>query len=178
METKIEEIWKDVVGYEGYYQVSNLGHVKSIAVGHQRKGIRVMRPGSSGSGYYHIRLYNKVSVKDVLVHRIVATTWIDNPNNFKFVNHKDGNKLNNIVSNLEWCSRAENSRHAIRMGLQPAIPPDKLVTKEKLEVAFQMRREGHSQQSIGNALGVGQSVVSRMLSLKRRYAHVYSGMVF
>ena len=109
------EIWKDVVGYEGLYQVSNLGRVKSLpresTKGKTLKN-RIIK------GYYTVHLSKFGVSKDKLVHILVAEAFIDNPNRLKYINHIDGNKLNNTVSNLEWCTASYNSLHAYATGLR------------------------------------------------------------
>lgn len=94
------EIWKDVENYEEYYQISNYGRIRN------KKQKRILKPSKSG-GYYHISLRygNK---KEFLIHRLVAEAFIPNPYNYKYVNHKDENKFNNFVENLEWCTAKYN----------------------------------------------------------------------
>lgn len=119
----MKEIWKDVAGYEGLYQVSNLGNVRSLShvVRCKNSGFRV-QPGKNlkccfDGNYMHVTLFNH-GVRDIqLVHRLVALAFINNPNNLPQVNHKDGNKLNNNKNNLEWCTPSANNKHAFRMGL-------------------------------------------------------------
>lgn len=100
------EIWKDVVGYEGIYQVSNLGRVRSA------NGIRKAR--ISGC-YPRIKLCNHGACEHLFVHRLVAEAFIPNLENKSQVNHIDGNKLNNVVSNLEWVTPSENAIHSHRV---------------------------------------------------------------
>lgn len=106
----MEEIWKDIENFRGLYQVSNLGRVRSldrdiIQQGsiHHYKGV-VMSPHLSNAGYLMIRLSKNNRKFDFTIHRLVATAFIPNPNNFPCLNHKDENKENNNVNNLEWCS--------------------------------------------------------------------------
>ena len=100
----MKEEWKDIPEFEGFYQVSNFGNVKNIKTNHILKG------GDNGRGYRFIFLcYNKK--KRFYIHRLVATAFIDNPNNYPEVNHIDGDKNNNRVDNLEWCSSLMNSLH-------------------------------------------------------------------
>lgn len=96
------EIWKTIKGYEDY-QVSNYGRIK--------RNEKILKPILSRNGYLHIFLYSKGKSKQFLVHRVVANTFIENKNNLKEINHKDGNKQNNIIDNLEWCTRKENVHH-------------------------------------------------------------------
>lgn len=115
----MEEIWKDVVGYEGYYQVSNLGRIKSL----ERRinssvGTRVVKPQYkkyfiNDKGYYTVNLSLKGKNKTISVHRIVSKAFIPNPENKPAVNHKDMNKLNNSLENLEWVTYQENTNHAL-----------------------------------------------------------------
>lgn len=109
------EIWRDVVGYEGKYKVSNKGRVKTF----QRKIIRILIP--KNEEYFSVDLSKFGKQKIILVHRLVAKAFIPNPENKPFVNHKDGNKLNNCVENLEWSTVAENTQHAYDTGLANAL---------------------------------------------------------
>ena len=102
-----KEYWKPVVGYEGHYQVSNFGRVKSIKFGKEI----ILKPRKDKCGYYSVVLYKNGIVKKYYVHRLVAEAFIPNPNNLPCVNHKDENKLNNSVDNLEWCDRLYNVRY-------------------------------------------------------------------
>lgn len=111
-----EEIWKDIVGYEGLYQVSNLGNVKSLQRLEKTKdGKSRIRNGRimkfSKSQYYQLDLCKNGFITKYSVHRLVAQAFIPNPNNYPCINHKDENKLNNTVENLEWCTYSYNSRY-------------------------------------------------------------------
>lgn len=103
------EVWKDVVGYEGYYQVSNLGRIRALprkGSGHSSDIRMLSLVESLGYNIVHLRKDGKGKV--VKVHRIVAEAFLPNFNDYKCVNHKDKNKLNNRPENLEWCSFAYN----------------------------------------------------------------------
>lgn len=114
------EIWKDMIGFEGRYQVSNKGRVRSILSNHGKyqEVIKVQRPRSTTCPY----LYVQLSVKDLpfheAVHRAVAKAFVPNPNNKPMVNHIDGDKLNNDACNLEWATCSENHQHAFTTGLR------------------------------------------------------------
>lgn len=115
-----EEIWKDIQGYESLYQVSNLGNVRSLRYCNKNE-IKVLRQyeldNKAKKRYLAISLSkNNVNTKK-LVHRLVAETFIPNPNNYPQVNHIDGNKKNNKVTNLEWCTQKHNIQEAWRLGL-------------------------------------------------------------
>lgn len=104
------EIWKGIKGYKGLYKVSNTGKVLSI------KRNLILVP-CLNRNYLKVNLYDKGKRAPTSIHRIVALNFINNPKKYKQVNHKDGNKLNNNVENLEWCDAAFNSKHAAELGL-------------------------------------------------------------
>lgn len=104
------EQWKDILGFEGLYQVSNHGRVRNSAM-------TILKTQYQNSGYLVCHLSKHRKRKACTVHRLVATAFIPNPENKAFVNHLDGNKSNNCSSNLEWCSPQENAQHAVRTGL-------------------------------------------------------------
>lgn len=108
-----KEIWKDVSGWIGLYKVSNLGRVKSL----KRPEKSILTPVVESMGYHVVRFYYKGNFARPRIHRLVANAFLDNPLNKPFVNHKDGHKTNNKVSNLEWCTAKENSIHAYKKGL-------------------------------------------------------------
>ena len=114
------EVWKDVKGYEGLYQVSNFGNVKILSrrvVNHKSGSTRLMQeklmnPFDNGHGYLVVSLRKGGKRKNHYVHRIVAEAFIANQNNKLPVNHKDRNTKNNSVTNLEWCTQQENVAYA------------------------------------------------------------------
>ena len=103
-----EEIWKDTKGYERLYQVSNFGRIRNI------KFNRIRKLGKNRYGYPMVNLYYKGVSKNISVHRIVAMAFIPNPKNYPQVNHIDGNKLNNNVNNLEWCTAQYNIEYSYK----------------------------------------------------------------
>lgn len=114
----MEEIWKDIVGWEDSYMVNNLGTVISKArliwngVCYFESREHKMTQSLDSTGYYCMYFSNNNKRSSVRVHRIIAKAFIPNPDNKKTVNHIDGNKLNNNIDNLEWCTQKENVRHA------------------------------------------------------------------
>ena len=105
----MKEIWKDIIGYENLYQVSNFGRIKSLA----RKAEKILK-AKIDKDYYRIGLFKNKKQKFYAIHRLVAQAFISNPNNYSCVNHKDENKLNNFVDNLEWCSIIYNNNYGNR----------------------------------------------------------------
>lgn len=107
----MEEIWKDIKGYEGLYMVSNMGNVKSLGFDKYHKG-RILKPCFDGKkNYLFVGLHKDNKVKLRNVHRLVAEAFIPNPYNLPCVNHKDENKTNNNADNLEWCTIKYNSNY-------------------------------------------------------------------
>ena len=106
------EEWRDIKGYEGLYQVSNLGRVKSLGNSKSKKE-KILKPYSN-IGYFHVILSKEGIHKNCRVHRLVAEAFIPNLNNYKEVNHKDEDKENNSSYNLEWCDRKYNNNYGTR----------------------------------------------------------------
>ena len=108
----MEEVWKDIAGYEGLYQVSNKGNVKSLNWGNRGYSKNLyLKPHCHG--YLQVELANKGKKKMFMVHRLVAMAFIDNPLDLPMINHKDENKENNCVDNLEWCDCSYNVRYSL-----------------------------------------------------------------
>ena len=104
------EHWKEIAGYEGLYEVSDIGRVKSLWHGKEK----ILKPLNNTRGYLQVMLCKDGHTKRLLVHRLVADAFIQNPNNLGTVNHKDEVKTNNTVSNLEWMSRKDNNNYGNR----------------------------------------------------------------
>lgn len=166
------EIWKPIKGYEGQYDVSNLGNIRSLSY-HQTEKIKKLSPFPDKKGYLQVDL-RKRSIK---VHRIVAETFIPNPENKQQINHIDGNKSNNRVENLEWCTQSENQKHAYKNGLKPkSVARSK--TKEVKDLLNKYRNESNEKRKtpvIATNIATGekyqfesQSEASRQLGVPQR----------
>lgn len=108
-----KQIWKDIPGYEGLYQVSNTGRVRSLNYKHTGK-TKVLKQGTKGHGYKVVGIYKNGKRKNYTIHRLVALAFIPNINNLPQVNHKDENPANNAVWNLEWCTDEYNINYGTR----------------------------------------------------------------
>ena len=109
----MDEVWKDIPEYEGLYQVSNLGNVRSL--NYRRSGeLKLLKQNTTKKGYKRVVLCKNGKEKNCRVHRLVAMTFIPNPNDYKEVNHKDENPSNNNVNNLEWCTNEYNINYGTR----------------------------------------------------------------
>ena len=106
------EKWKDIEGYEGLYQISNLGRIRSF-YNYRRDGTNILKPRLK-RGYYQVGLRKNGERKWHHLHRLVAKAFIPNPNNLPQINHKDENKTNNVIDNLEWCSVSYNNCYGTR----------------------------------------------------------------
>lgn len=107
------EIWKDIPNYEGLYQISNLGRVKSLPRKWSPRE-NILKAEGEKEEYLHVSLWKDRISKHLYIHRCVAELFIPNPNNYTHVNHKDENKRNNTVDNLEWCTTKYNSNYGNR----------------------------------------------------------------
>lgn len=105
-----EEIWKDIKGYEGLYQVSNFGRLKNNK--------KIMHPSINNKGYLQTTLRKNNKKCNKLIHQLVALTFLENPKKLICVNHINGDKIDNRLENLEWCTHKENVQHALKIGLR------------------------------------------------------------
>lgn len=151
------EIWKDVVGFEGYYQVSNLGRVKGLdrVVKYRHRTLsvkgRIIVPNFS-SRYVSVTMSMAgTKRKQKTIHRMVAIAFVQNPENKKEVNHIDGDRSNNRSENLEWCTAKENIAHAFNKGLMGVRKGQKVgIPKLTEDIVIEIRRL-HSNKEMSNA---------------------------
>lgn len=109
-------MWRDIKGWESLYEVNDCGDVRN------KKTNKLIKGDVNSSGYYRVCLYSGNSKQRFFRHRLVAQSFIENPDNYKEVNHIDGDKSNNSVHNLEWCSRQHNERESRRIGIKDYKP--------------------------------------------------------
>lgn len=176
------EEWRDVKGYEGVYQVSNIGNVRSksrfVPAKNGSKRIvtaKMLVPSISSAGYYRVSLGNCHGRHMCSIHRLVAEAFIPNPNNYPCVNHKDENKLNNAVDNLEWCTHAYNSRFGTAIERTRGKTVGKKRSKEFCEhmrmVRLGKKLSEETKMKIGKSsarLWATQEYRDKVLSSKRR----------
>lgn len=158
------EIWKDIKEYEGLYQVSNFGRVKSLKFGKEK----VMSPVLHTRGYFNIELSNKGLRKVKKIHRLVAEAFIPNPKNLPQVNHKDENKANNHVENLEWCTNGENARYGTRI---KRIAENNKKKIQQFDLDGNFIREWRSAVDIENETGLGRTNIRACCRGKIRKAY-------
>lgn len=154
-----DEIWRPIKRYEDFYHVSNYGRVKSF---HKGK-VRILKPQDNRNGYLFIGIAINSETKYCLIHRLVAQAFIPNPQGKPEVNHCDGHKLNNHVSNLEWCTASENRQHAYDTGL---IPYGEMCPWAKLSnVDVKYIRDnpgGLTNRALAEIFGVTESAISQI----------------
>lgn len=178
-----EEIWVDIEGYEGIYQVSNFGRIKSLSrpifngKGYFLSKERILKGSKNEKGYLQVELLGKPT----LIHRIVAIIFIPNPNNLPQVNHIDGDKSNNCVENLEWCTNSENQLHAYRLGLNKRSEYAGKSKKKICQIDLKTKKIINIFESIADAktfLGVKKENISQVCKGKRKKCLGYGWKYF
>ena len=175
----MQEIWKPIKEYEGFYSVSNLGRVRSekrISRANMHGGKKtlkeVMKNIRTGKrGYKYVNLYTGKHYKSFTIHRLLAIHFILNPENLPCVNHIDGDKLNNDLCNLEWCSYSKNNQHAIDTGLRDYKKISKRVAQ--MNLAGDIIKVHNSMMDAQRELGIGNTQISSCC--RGRYGHKTAG---
>jgi hypothetical protein len=166
------EVWKDIQGYEGLYQVSNLGRVKSLEksiphLGYYRKVKEKVLSGTmSNYGYLVYKLGGKIKGKKIYGHRLVAQTFLPNNENKPFVNHINGIKTDNRIENLEWCTQLENVDHAYKFGLMDNYGEKNPMSKITESIAKEIKY-GHknlNQTEIAKLYNMKQNSISQIIN--------------
>jgi len=184
--------FKTIPGFEGYYQISKAGTV--VSVGRKVYFInrwgqpcvrntktKLLYPKLESNGYLRQALSIDGTVKYHSIHRLVATTYIPNPENLPVINHKDGNKLNNTVENLEWCTILHNNNHAISLGLIPNAKKGKENTSSKAVYMWcsGIRHEFGSMGEASKFIGVSRSCILRSIQRgKEIFLGRFAGLKF
>lgn len=167
------EVWTDIVGYENLYQVSNTGKIKRLAGKHPSiRKERIFSPSVKKNGYLYVSLSNNGDIKYFLVHRLVALSFIPNPDNKPEVNHIDGNKLNNNDWNLEWNTGSENMIHAVRNGLTQKSLGENANNSKLTEIqVLEIRKSKLSQSKLALKYNISKSSI-QFIKAKKTWRHV------
>jgi hypothetical protein len=172
------EKWKDISGFEGKYQISNIGRVRSldrITNNRQFKGA-IKTPQISNTGYYRVHLCTENrKTKPFSIHRLVATHFLPSIGGKNVVNHIDGDKLNNRLDNLEWVTISENTKHSYDTGLQimgrSEKNPASKYTEGQIREVKKLSKMNYSRKHISEATGVSRAMIHSVLKNKS-WTHV------
>lgn len=168
----MKEIWKDVVGYEGLYQISNIGRIKSLNYNKTKKENIMKQRCVKGKEYFSIGIMKDGVSKEYKIHRLVAIAFIPNPDNKPQINHKDSDPKNNNVENLEWCTSAENIQHAFKYGRKTQKGEKNNMCSHPDSIIKQMLRYKNlpmfTQQDISDIFGIDRRYISAIFRGKVR----------
>lgn len=167
------EIWKPIKDFEGYYEISSMGRVRSLerevwnkanqCFQHVASKMLHPHPVSKEYPYLKVHLVRDGVHKNGVIHRLVTEAFIPPVEGKPHINHKDGDKFNNTVDNLEWVSQIENMAHSLSNGLHHSV---KLSQKQVVEIRERYKNGGISQRALGEVYGVGQDTISRVVNEK------------
>lgn len=177
--TFVMEKWKDIQGFNGYYQVSNKGRVRSFRYKASKKGRRdnpvMLKPNKKKNGYVQYGLTKNGATKTFTAHRLVAIAFLPNKDDKLQINHIDGIKHNNNVENLEWCTASHNRKHAFKIGLSSMDgenhPQSKLTREDVLDIRNAYRLNCFTHQDIADAYGIGRKAVTKIIN-RQRWKHI------
>lgn len=178
----MQEIWKPIPGYEGLYDVSNTGKVRSLdRIVRSRWGTDKPIKGGlkaftqNSQGYKSIHLYKSGKMGRAYVHRLVASVFHPNPNDLPQVNHLDGDKANNAAMNLEWCTATSNCVHAVREQLYENAKGEQSgnakLTESDVREVRQLAARGEMHKDIAAIFGIGRKAITKIVN-HQRWKHV------
>lgn len=172
-----KEIWEDIKGYDGWYQISSHSRVRSCA----REDAIILKQQRNTNGYYHVYLSHNKKVYTLLIHRLVAEAFISNPLSKPYINHKNGRKYDNRLKNLEWVTASENTIHAYKAGLKKSSDHQKeqvslairgsrchtakLVEDDIIKIR-QLYKDGMQQKEIAKIYGCNPPAISCIITGK------------
>jgi len=162
------EQWRDIPGYEGFYQVSNFGKIKRVGGSTKCRKDRILKPGTDRAGYKTIVLSKDGHIQGIRVHRLVVIAFMGNRPKME-TNHKDGNKANNHLDNLEWATRSDNLKHRYRVLKQcrdnhgEKNPNARLTYELAQEIRDLYKTGDFSQRELGEKHGVSQGQISKII---------------
>ncbi len=177
-----DEIWKDIIGFEGFYQVSNMGRIKSLAkiIKHSNPKLqcnrkeRILRQTKT-NGYLNVSLCKYGIVSQHTSHRLVGLHHVDNPENKPCINHKKGIRHDNRATEIEWATHSENQKHAYDIGLHTKMIGENVngvkLTEEDVVKIRTLLSNGHTQKKIGLTFGVNSSTISD-IKTKTTWIHI------
>lgn len=175
----IQEIWKPVVNFEGLYEVSSYGNIRTLArkiTDAKKTYIRKaqnLKATKGSRGYYRIKLYNGNGFKDTSIHKEVALAFIPNPENKPYINHINGVKTDNRVENLEWCTHSENVKHAYAGGLKKQSSycgegnsSAKLIVEQVIAIREEYKQGNTSYNELARKYGVKPNTIGYIITKK------------
>jgi hypothetical protein len=177
------EVWISMPNYEGHYEISNHGRVRSLdritcdvnGRKHNRKG-RILKHAFNEKGYIIFGLSVDATLKTITVHRIVAKLFVPNPDNLPEVNHLDGDKANPYFENLAWSSSGDNQRHAYKLGLREPMQgtksPNSKLKEEDVRKIKQLRRDGFSHGAIQKQYSFVTLALIKTINAGRAWKHI------
>lgn len=174
----MQEIFKDIPGYEKRYQISNLGRVKSLA---KQKGFgigylqeeKILKSGDNTWGYLQVTLFKNKKVKKCTIHRLVLLSFVGKSK--LECNHKNGIKTDNRLKNLEYCTKSENHIHAFKLGLMDKKGEkhhlSKLINKNIIEIRKLYKNGNYTQQKLANIYNVDRRTIGDVIN-KKTWKHI------
>lgn len=169
------EVWKPIKRYDGKYDISNFGRVRSFKTRNRKP--KILKQYKEANGYMRLGVSHNAKRDHISVHREVGIYFIPNPDNKPNINHKDGNRENNHYSNIEWCTQSENIQHAYDTGLRPfdkkgeAHHNSKLTEKDVLSIKKDLKEGIKSQSDIAKDYPVDASVISN-INTGKLWSHI------